>query len=190
MVGFVLGMLSALLVGGTLEGFRLWWVRHKRPELTLDYACAYARLTVRNAKGRDTASGVSVRIDRADGKSENDASEKLAFLATRPLAWADADRGDPNVKPGVNAVPGCPPPDRSCASKRQCEGARFVDVRPQPGNRLNYLGAGKFTFELVVSADNADARRYRVNVIHDGGDWDGDHEHARERVRLENLHRA
>jgi hypothetical protein len=202
MAEFVAGIVSGLLVGGALEGFRLFRVARQRPALTLDivpelmpdriadHPCAYARLAVSNAKGRDIASGVSVRIDRA-AKSEKEASSNLAFLATRPLAWADADRGKPNVNPGVNPVP---PGDRRLIDiahlNASVERKFIVDVRPQPGNQMNYLGAGRFTFTLVVSADNADARCYTVDVVHDGLLWEGDQNSAPDRLRLENLHRA
>jgi hypothetical protein len=43
-----------------------------------------------------------------------------------------------------------------------------LDVWPQPANRQTWLSSGRLRVELVVTASNADAKRYTVMVGFDG----------------------
>lgn len=197
--GIMLGLVGG--IGATILGevLRL----RRKPRLSLELVeglgpgrvaraeGAYARLEVRNASHRDGASGVSVRIEKVRGGTPKDA-EKLSFLESWQLAWAKEDRGNPNVPPQPNPV--------SAGGSRQIDlahlnsevpGRLIVDIRPQtaPGSHMNYLGAGTFTFELVLSGENASARRFSVDVIHDGASWDGKHATAEDRLRLKHLRR-
>ena len=198
----VLGVLLGLVggVGGTVLGeiFRLRRAAKEAPELYLDDVreltpalvagnpTAYARLDVGNVHGNG-ATGVTVRIERVDAPSPEHA-EQLTFLAGWQLAWANEDRGNPNVPPQPKSV--------AAGDRRRVDlahlnatvpGQAIIDVRPQPNNKLNYLGAGLFTFEIVVSGDNARARRYAVVVAHDGQPWDGDHATAVDRLQIQAL---
>lgn len=52
-------------------------------------------------------------------------------------------------------------------------GKAILDVRPQPGDRRNYLGAIHLRLEVSLTAENADLKRYRLCVEHDGEAWRG-----------------
>ena len=148
---------------------------------------AYARLDIGNDRRSNAATGVSLRIERVRGGSADD-SEKLSFLEGWQLAWANEDRGNPNVPPAPKSVPPGDVRRIDLAHLNSAvHGEVIVDVRPQPNNHLNYLGSGRFTLELVVSGDNARARHYAVDVVHDGEAWDGEHTSATDRLRVENL---
>lgn len=198
-LGVALGLLGG--IGGTVltEILRLRRVAREEPKLHLELVDglararvagnpgAYARLDVGNDRQSDGATGVSVRIERVLATSPENA-EMLDFLEGWRLAWANEDRGNPNVPPEPKPVP--------AGDKRQIDfahlnstvhGQLIVDVRPQPNNKLNYLGAGTFTFELVVSGDNARAHRYALDVVYDGARWDGEHITAADRLRIQNL---
>jgi len=194
LLGVVLGLV--LGVAGTVLGevLRL----RRRPKLTLALVdgltltevapnnAAFARLDVLNAPRRDGAVGVSVKIERVRSRSGESASE-LDFFQGWQLAWANEDRGNPNVPPEARSIP-------AGGSRRidlvhlneTIKGKMLVDIRPQPVPRsgANRLGAGTFTFELVVSGDNASARRFAIDVVHDGEQWDGQDASAAERLRL------
>jgi hypothetical protein len=197
--GVALGLVGG--VGGTVlaEIFRRRGAAREEPKLRLELvtglaparvannATAYARLDIGNDRRSNAASGVSVRIARVSGGSSED-EEKLEFLAGWQLAWANEDRGDPNVPPEPKTVP---PGDKRRVDLAHLNsvvsGEVIVDVRPQPNNHMNYLGPGSFTLELVVSGDNARASRYEVDLVRDGKAWDGEHTSAADRVRVENL---
>jgi hypothetical protein len=200
LLGVVLGLIGG--VGATLLGevLRL----RRRPKLSLaivDHLAsarikgkpgAFARLEVRNAPGKEAATGVTVRIEGVASGSDR-YRESLTFLESWQLAWANDDRGNSNVPPKAKAI--------ASGSSRQVDlahlnpvapGLLIVDIRPQPEpkNYLNRLGAGTFTFELSVSANGATARNYRVELVHDGQPWDGAAETASERVQLSSIDRA
>jgi hypothetical protein len=198
-VGVILGLIGG--IGGTVltELFRLRRAAREEPKLRLELVnglapaqvagnpCAYARLDVANDRHSNGATGVSVRIERVFGGPRQPA-EVRDFLEGWQLAWANDDRGNPNVPPQPKSVP---PGDKrriDLAHLNATVNERLiVDIRPQPNNRLNYVGAGGFTFELVASGDNARARRYAVDVVHDGERWDGERGNAGDRLRIENL---
>jgi hypothetical protein len=115
-LGVVLGLIGG--IGGTVltEIFRRRRAAREEPKLQLELVdgvspakvagnpCAYARLDVRNDRRSGGATAVSVRIERVDGGSPEDA-EKLGFLESFQLAWANEDRGNPNVPPQPKGVP-------------------------------------------------------------------------------------
>jgi hypothetical protein len=193
--GVVLGLVGG--IGGTVltELFRLRRAAREEPKLQLELVnglspgrvagnpSAYARLDVANDRRSNGATGVSVRIERVLGGSSEDA-EIRDFLEGWQLAWANEDRGNPNVPPLPQTVP--------ADDKRRIDvahlnstvhGKLIIDVRPQPNTKLNYVGAGTFTFDLVVSGDNARAHRYAIDIVHDAERWDGEHATAADRVR-------
>jgi hypothetical protein len=197
-LGVVLGLVGG--IGGTVltEIFRLRRAARAEPKLHLELEhvlspalvagkpCVYARVALGNDRLSDGATGVSVRIERVVGGSPEDA-EMLAFLKGWQFAWANEDRGNPNVPPEPKGIP--------AGDKRLVDLAHLnstvrkraiVDVRPQPNNKLNYLGFGTFTLDLVVSGDNARARRYALDLVHDG-EWDGEYATATDCLRIENL---
>ena len=118
------GVLLALL-GGVVGSFIMEEVRRRRakrvepklsvrPQKGLSYAhvgednvhCAYARLDICNHPDSKAATGVGVYIEHVEcvrGGSDDD-KEKLAFLEGRWLAWANVDRGDPNVSPSMRTI--------------------------------------------------------------------------------------
>ena len=201
--GIVSGVVAGVVVGGLLAAGRGLWKTRKRPALTLEtvekltpdvidtHPCAYARVGVRNDKGKDRATGVNVRIAGVDSESDGVGQHKLDFLKSRFLAWADVDRNNPTVMPGVLAVNSNDTRYIDLAHlNASVDNQVIIDIRPQPGNKMNYLGAGQFTFKLAVSADNADTRHYVVDVVHDGEHWDGDHSDAANHLKIANLRRA
>jgi len=199
LAGIAVGLVGG--VGGTIltELFRLRRATREEPKLSLEVVaglaaarvgnnpCAYARLSVSNDRRSTGATGVSVRIERVFGGPAEDA-ENLNFLGGWQLAWANDDRGDPNVPPAPKAVP---PGDSRRIDlahlNASAVGRAIVDVRPQPNNHLNYLGAGRFTFDVVISGVNAPARRYALDLVHDGEAWNGEHSSAGDRLHIENL---
>jgi hypothetical protein len=195
LLGLVGGLGSALLA----EFFRRLHAKRAEPKLRLQLVdglapslvagnpTAYARLDIHNDSKSGGAIGVSVRIERVIGGSPGD-PEKLRFLERWQLAWANEDRGNPNVPPEPKGIPpGGQHPIDLAHLNSTVHGEVIVDIRPQPNNHLNYLGAGAFTLVLVVGGDNARARRYEVDLVHDGERWDGEHASAGERLRLEKL---
>lgn len=197
LAGVLLGLIGG--VGGTLlaEFLRL----RKRPKLSLilveglattrvgQQTACYARLDVRNAQRSDGAVGVSVRIARVRGR-DGAAPESLDALEGWQLAWANEDRGNPNVPPAAKPIPAGDNRRIDLAHlNSKIQGRLLVDIRPQPGkgDHLNRLPAGAFTFELVVSGDNASARRFAVGLDYDGGEWSGEAVEASERLRVSDL---
>ncbi|HMI81316.1 MAG TPA: hypothetical protein VK480_05965 [Solirubrobacterales bacterium] len=193
-LGILLGLIGG--VGGTAltEVFRL----RKRPRLSLVVTehlyvtrvggnpAAFARLEVRNAPGKEAATGVTVRIEGVASESE-DHRESLKFLESWQLAWANDDRGNTNVPPKAKVIASDSSLKVDLAHLNTvAPGLLIVDIRPQPeeGNYMNRLGPGTFQFELVVGGDNASARRFRIALVHDGQPWDGAADTAVERVRL------
>jgi hypothetical protein len=193
-IGVLLGLIGG--VGGTVltEVFRV----RKRPRLSLTATehlsftriagnpGAFARLEIRNAPGKETATGVTVRIERVASDSEDD-RESVDFLESWQLAWANDDRGNPNVPPKAKSIASGASLHIDLAHLNPvAPGVLIVDIRPQPepGNHLNRLGPGTFKFELVVCGDNASARRFLVALVHNGQPWDGDSDTAIERVQL------
>lgn len=149
-------------------------------------AAAFARLEIRNAPGKESATGVAVRIERATSESEDDRAS-LAFLEGWQLAWANDDRGDTNVPPRAKAIG----PDSALQVdlahlNQKLSGSLIVDIRPQPGSRnhMNRLGRGTFEFDLALSGDNSTTRRFRVTLAYDGEPWDGASDTAIERIQL------
>jgi hypothetical protein len=173
--------------------------RKKRPKLSLrvvegltpgrvdGHPVAFARLEVVNHPRSDDAAGVFVRIESVDADS-SDHADKLLFLQHAHLAWANEDRGNPNVPAAPKPV-NAGVPRRVDLAHLNASATRemIVDVRPQPANHLNYLGAGTFTFTLVVGVEAAPAARYRVELVHDGRLWDGLAASADQHLRVQNL---
>jgi len=197
LAGVLLGLVGG--VGGTLlaEVLRL----RKRPKLSLAVVegmattqvgqqdVAYARLDVVNSQRGDGALGVSVRIDHVRSQG-GVADESLDSLQGWQLAWANEDRGNPNVPPAAKPIPAGDARRIDLVHlNSKIRGRLLVDVRPQPGrgNHLNRLPAGAFTVELVVSGENASTRRFAVDVEYDGQDWDGESAAAEKRVSASNL---
>jgi hypothetical protein len=192
-IGVLLGLVGG--VGGTVltEAFRL----RRRPRLSLavtehlyvtrvgDNLAAFARLEVRNAPGKEGATGVTVRIEGVASESKDD-RESLNFLESWQLAWANDDRGNTNVPPKAKVIASDSSLQVDLAHLNTvAPGLLIVDIRPQPeGNHMNRLGPGTFRFEVVVSGDNASALRFHVALVHDGQPWDGDSDTAIERVQL------
>ncbi len=147
---------------------------------------AFARLEIRNAPGKEAATGVTVRIERVTSESEVD-RESINFLESWQLAWANDDRGNPNVPPKAKVIAANSSLQIDVAHLNPiAPGLLIVDIRPQPepGNHMNRLGPGTFRFDLVVSGDNASAQRFQIALVHDGQPWDGDSDTAIERVQL------
>jgi len=147
-------------------------------------SCSFARLSISNAPDRETATGVSVQIEEVGGPSD---PEGAAYVAGCYLAWAKADRGKPYVEASSITLPGGG--TRQVDLVHLNEGVRgemIVDVRPQPGNHLNYFNPGSFSFKLAVSADNAGTERYGLEVEYREG-WSGDYESAAEHLVVRDL---
>jgi hypothetical protein len=129
-----------------------------------------------------------VRIEAVEGGSP----ENMDFLADWQLAWANEDRGNPNVPPAPKTVG---PDSRRAVDLAHlnpvARGKAIVDVRPQPpqGTRENRPGEGSYVFRLSVRAENTTPRYFAVELVHDGQPWDGDHESAAERLRVANVRR-
>ena len=198
-LGLLVGVLTGIAGTVVAEVLRL----RRKPRLSLalvdglsggliaGHRGAYARLDVRNAKRRDGAVNVTVRIQHVRAHAADDTRD-LDALQRWQLAWANEDRGNPNVPPEPKPVPGGDTRGIDLAHiNSKVPGALIVDVRPQPerGNHFNRLGAGTYTFELVVSGDNARARRYAVDLAYDGEPWDGGTDTAADRLRLLELQR-
>jgi hypothetical protein len=198
--GVVLGLVGG--VGGTLLK-QLFDTRRRKvsePKLGLEPVkglgmatvdqrpAAYARLEVTNHPKSEGATGVMVRIEKVEGG----APENMDFLGDWQLAWANEDRGEPNVPPTPRTVG---PDGRRGVDLAHLNpvapGLAIVDVRPQPpkGTWLNRLGTGTYVFRLAVHADNAPPRRYAVELVHDGVPWDGEHMSATERLRVASVRR-
>jgi hypothetical protein len=185
-------------VGAVLLGYllRRQHDRARVPKLTLradrrltrgkvgSHPAAYARLDVSNDPRRDAATDVRIVIERVREAS----GAEIGFLARWQLAWANEDHGDPNVPPVAKTIhPGGRQGIDLVHVNRSVARKLIVDVRPQPNDGGYHLGAGTFTLELVVSGENAPARRYAIDVVHKGVDWDGDPATADECLRVENL---
>jgi hypothetical protein len=189
-------------IGGTLLTQASAWRQRKVkvPKLELaavdglpiatvaSHPAAYARLEVTNDPKSDGANEVVVRIERVEGAPD----DRAHFLgASWQLAWANEDRGNPNVPPTPKSVgPGNPRTIDLAHLNRKVPGKIIVDIRPQPGdNKLNRLGEGRYVFHLVVGGENAPARRYAVELVHDGVPWDGERTTAMERLKITGVRR-
>jgi hypothetical protein len=198
MVEFVLGIVAAILVFGIEESWRHWRSKRKEPRLSLTLVpdlspskvdkgrCSFGRLELSNAAGKEAATGVSVRIKQVTASGDGRAPQ-LQFLGEHALAWAGADRGKSNVQPSFITL--------AADSSRQIDLLHLnevtpkeviVDVRPQPGSKLNYLEVGSFTFDLAVAADNLGTRRYAVDAEFRSG-WTGEYADAGRHLTLKNL---
>jgi hypothetical protein len=154
------------------------------PTLTkvADKDCAYFRLRVRNARGKDAARGVSVVLDRVTAQD----GAKYTSLAGMSLAWSNRKFTDPNAEPEPLTVePGAAKLVDLVHLNEAVPAKMLLDVRPQPPDRRNYLDAAQLALEIVVNAENRDPRRYVARLSFDGGHWSGTAEDAMDHLHVE-----
>jgi hypothetical protein len=179
-------------VGGALilEGYKQWTSRRRRPELTIvpdplvlehglmkikvkKRECAYLRLLVNAAPGKDPATGVHVRIDRVR-VLDGEAPPGIQAITGMWLAWADVALVNPRAEKQVTTIPGGSSArlDLVHLNQRMARDA-ILDVRPQPGDHRNYLRAVEIALDISLTADNAAPRTYTISLRRDGREWSG-----------------
>lgn len=144
----------------------------------------YARLRVYNEPGKETAEEVQVFVERV--RLDSPSAPDSEYLGELPLAvsgsWPPAVHL--NLPPGVAR-------HFDCVHIRKDEvehGDRIVnlDVQPVPADdRQKISAAEKIELLVVVTARNANARRYVITVIFDGN-WSDRGQHLfKEHLRLD-----
>ena len=189
---FLFGLASGALLLVLGEAVRLYLARRSAPELSFEVAsdlaldrlkhpCAYARVRVKNRPGRTSATGVTVRIESVDG-----GGDAASFLPSWNLAWAGADRGNSRVSPTVRALgPGEAKEVDVAHLNAGVVGRAIIDVRPQPGNNLNYIAPGTLTLHLIAAGENTPPCSFAVRLTLAPGEWDGSYETASSHLTLE-----
>jgi hypothetical protein len=132
---------------------------------------AYLRLRVCNRESRDTAEDVEVLVERVRELAPrvgNQPSPSPA-LGNWPLPWSLSDPTTTrlNIPPGVERHVDLAHVYRDEPATRGA-GPLILDIRPEPVMERHHLDFGKTEIRLVISARNADSRRYVVVVAFDG----------------------
>lgn len=132
---------------------------------------AYLRLRARNKEGRDTAEDVEVLVERVRELEPRVGNPPAASpaLGNWPLPWSLSDPTTTrlNIPPGVERHVDLAHVYRDAAATRGAT-PLILDIRPEPVMGRHHLHFGKTEIRLVVSARNADSRRYIVVVAFDG----------------------
>jgi hypothetical protein len=182
--------------GGTVTGIiaALTYIgrRRRKPSLSLeldpnlagtgptlkkvaDNECAYMRLLVHNAGGKDLATGVYVEIEDIEwlvGK----APREVLGLRGMWLAWADRQLTNPQAEKTKESVGAGSAMAIDLVHLNASVPRRMIlDVRPQPSGRPkpNHIGESSLSLVLAVNADSGAPKRYRVDVKYDGKPWGG-----------------
>lgn len=191
-VGAILAVGVSVYVGVLRDRFR-------RPKLSLSFAplktdssstdeivvedptgtveAAYVRLKVVTAKRRRAAEGVEVMVLSARGLVARPGHAPILGFSTIPidgmlLRWSNTDPTQSITRlvipSGIYRHVDLLRVDRApsgIGTETQ------IEVRPEPGNRRHVVDAfAKFELQLAVTAANADARRYRLEIEFDG-EW-------------------
>ncbi len=142
---------------------------------------AYVRLRVVAKPRRFAAEGVEVMVSRVRRLSvqsnSSPVSDEAAKIEGMLLLWSNtetwtktgAETGQTRlnvIPPGAQRHVDLLQVRRADTSEGDCPVA--IEIRPSPADRRNQIRAGTFEIELAVTAANADARRFRVEVDYDG----------------------
>jgi hypothetical protein len=103
------------------------------------------------------------------------------------LIWSNSEQVRLNIPPGIHRHV-----DLLCVTRGRTDDDRFprfedgcvIQVKPTPTDLRHHVRASRFYLELAITARNADARRYGVEVSFDG-QWGDDREAIREHLAIE-----
>jgi hypothetical protein len=184
-VGTVFGLLVAL--------YRDWFLEWRgRPRLQIAFDPAgrrenldlvtvgppdglvhWVRLRVSNATGCRSADNVEVFLLRCERREE---TRTQTPLNERPLSWSGIRESDGKTRITKTVIPPGVTRHVDLISIEREEGKPTASLRavPTPRDERHKFSQGDYDVELILSAQNVDAKRYRGSVSYDGAWSDGD----------------
>jgi hypothetical protein len=143
----------------------------------------WVRLRVSNAKGRRSAEKVEVFLLRCERR---DAAGTQTPVNERPLSWSGVREPDDVTRitrtiipPGVTRHI-----DLLSIQKEDGEAKASLRVVPVPREDRHKFTRGEFHIELVLAAQDVNARRYKGSIAYDGGWAEGDEMWQHVRVQI------